>query len=296
MAKTIRDSNSVRDTKTIRDPATYLVATLGETFGLMPRLLGRIGGSIEAPEVRAITVADLRAALRAGLDDLAAFRSDVIFVCLLYPAIGLVLAWFTFNQDLLPLFFPMLAGFTILGPICAVGLYEMSRRRDAGRDANWSNGLALLGSASVGPIALVGGLLLLIFIVWILVAWLIYAVTLGPEPPAGIFELVLQSLGTGTGWVMIIVGFAVGAVFAAAALCVSFVSLPLLVDRDVGFRAAIATSVAAARASPGPVALWGLFVALSLAVAAIPALLGLIVVFPLLGHATWHLYRRAVVD
>ncbi len=282
--------------KTIRDPATFAIATLGDIFGVVPRMLRRVGGHDAAPAVRPITLSDLKAALRAGIDDLGAFRSDVVFVCVIYPAVGILLAWVTYQRDLLPLLFPLLAGFTILGPIGAVGLYEMSRRRAEGRSAQWSDGLALLSHPSTGPIALMGAILLLLFLLWIGAAALIYAATLGPALPEGPIDLVTRSVTTGAGWAMIVIGFAVGAVFASVALSISFVSLPLLVDRDVGLVPAIVTSVRAAAASPGPVAVWGLVVAFGLAIASIPALLGLIVVFPVLGHATWHLYRRVVAD
>ncbi|CAM4168211.1 DUF2189 domain-containing protein [Palleronia rufa] len=279
---------------TIRDPGTVALSTLGAAFAIVPKLLGKMTGSSAAPQVRSLTRSDLRAALAAGIDDLAAFRSDVLFVCLLYPTIGLVIAWAAFDRDVLPLLFPLLAGFTIVGPVAAVGLYEMSRRRASGEPTSWADGFRLLSSPSLMPILAVGAILFVLFLLWIGAAALIYGATLGPEPPRGLVDLLRGTLTTPAGWAMIVVGFAVGAVFAAVALTISFVSLPLLVDRDVGLVAALTTSVKAASASPGPVAAWGVIVAVCLALAAIPALLGLIFVFPILGHATWHLYRRIV--
>lgn len=281
--------------KTIRDPATYAIATLGDIFGIVPRMLRRVAGETEAPQVRAITLDDIGAALAAGLDDIRAFRSDAIFVCFLYPIVGLLLAAVAFQRELLPLIFPLIAGFTLLGPIAGIGLYEMSRRRAAGLEASWADLFKLFSSPSLGPIILLGLILFGLFLIWMGAAALIYQATLAPLHPAGPVDFVVKGLTTAQGWAMGVVGFAVGAVFAAVALSISFVGLPLLVDRDVGLVPAIVTSIRAAAKSPGPVAVWGLLISAALAMAAVPALLGLVVVFPILGHATWHLYRRAVV-
>ncbi|WOI56945.1 DUF2189 domain-containing protein [Palleronia sp. LCG004] len=281
--------------KAIGNPGSVAIGAIGSVFGIVPSVLRRIGGRREAvPDLRPLTTSDLRLALRAGLDDFMTFRSDIIFACLLYPVIGLVLARFAFQADLIPLLFPLLAGFALLGPVAAIGLYEMSRRRARGEEAKWSDGFSVLSSPSLGAIVMLGAILFVLFAAWIGAAGMIYAATLGPEAPAGLGDLLARATGTGAGWTMIVVGFAVGFVFAAVVLAISVVSFPLLVDRDVGVMAAIATSVRLAAANPGPVALWGLIVAVSLAIAAIPALLGLVVVIPVLGHATWHLYRRAV--
>lgn len=281
--------------KTIGNPGSFAISAIGDVFGVVPGVLRRMGGHGEAvPEINALTVADIRAALRAGFDDFLAFRTDVLFVCLLYPVIGLVLARLAFEAELIPLIFPLLAGFALIGPAAATGLYELSRRRARGEEVRWSDGFAVLQSPSLGPILALGAILFAIFAAWMGAAALIYLATLGPEPPADLVELIGRALTTGAGWIMIFAGFSVGFLFAALVLAISVVSFPLLIDRDVGLVAAIVTSIRLAAANPGPVALWGLVVAISLAVAAIPALLGLVVAMPVLGHATWHLYRRAV--
>nr|WP_102109584.1 DUF2189 domain-containing protein [Kandeliimicrobium roseum] len=281
--------------KTIGNPLSWTARALGDGASAVPPRLGRIGGTGVMPETRRLTFDDLRAALRDGWDDFAAFRTDVMFACLLYPVIGLVLAWFAFHQALLPLLFPLVAGFALLGPVAAIGLYEMSRRRVMGLEARWSDGFALLASPSLAPIVGVGAVLFLLFLCWLGAAGLIYEATLGPALPASAVALVRDALTTTAGWTMIVVGFAVGFVFAAVVLAVSVVSLPLLVDRDVGLVAAIVTSVRVAKANPKVIAAWGLVVAVCLALGSLPALIGLIVAMPVLGHATWHLYRRAVV-
>ena len=132
------------------------------------------------------------------------------------------------------------------------------------------------------------------FVLWILAAMLIYSVTLGPEPPVTFWRFALDVLTTGAGWTMIILGMGVGFVFAAIVLVISMVSFPMLIDRRAGVPVAVATSLQVARQSPVTVAKWGLIVAVLMALGSIPFFLGLIIVLPILGHATWHLYRAAV--
>jgi uncharacterized membrane protein len=136
--------------------------------------------------------------------------------------------------------------------------------------------------------------LLAIFLLWLAAAYAIYLVTLGPEPPTGVGSFVRDVFMTAAGWALIVVGVAVGFLFALLVLTISVVSFPLLLDRDVGLYAAVATSIRAVAANPGPMAVWGLIVAGGLVLGSIPVFLGLIIVMPVLGHATWHLYRKVV--
>jgi len=246
------------------------------------------------PQVNRIGMADLRAALRKGAGDFAALRTDVITAVALYPVIGFVLAAWAFNAGQLHLLFPLAAGFPLLGPVAAIGLYEMSRRRERGEAADWSAALATLTGRVLGPVLMLGCLLAAIFALWLLAAHAIWAATLGPEPHNGLVAFLGDSFATGAGWAMIVAGFGIGFVFAAAVLCISLVSFPMLIDRPVGVPVALATSLAVARRNPGTTACWGLIVAVLLVLGMIPLFAGLIVVLPILGHATWHLYRRAV--
>ena len=247
------------------------------------------------PAIRRIGAGDLMDALSRGLDDFRAARTDVIFLCVIYPVVGLILAGLASGYGLLPLLFPLASGFALLGPVAAVGLNEMSRRREQGQAVGWTDAFGVLRSPSIGSIVVLGLLLMAIFLVWLLVAETIYAVTLGTEPPVSFAAFAYEVFATGAGWALIVVGIAVGFVFAVVVLAISIVSFPMLLDTEVGVDVAVRTSIAAVRANPRTMALWGLIVACGLVLGSIPLLVGLAIVMPVLGHATWHLYRRTVV-
>jgi uncharacterized membrane protein len=274
------------------DQITLAALTLGS--------LGRsLRGSEESrnaplPAVYRIKVTDLRDAVVRGLDDFGAYRTDVIFLCLIYPLVGISLALLTFGYETLPLLFPLASGFALVGPVAAVGLYEMSRRREQGIPITWADAFGAISSPAFGAILVLGLVLLAIFLLWLLAANVIYELTLGPEPPVSIAAFVRDVFTTRAGWAMIAVGVGVGLLFALLVLAISVVSCPLLLDRDVGLRTALLTSIRAVTANPGPMAVWGLIVAGGLLIGSIPAFLGLIIVMPVLGHATWHLYRKVV--
>ena len=274
------------------DQITLAALTLGS--------LGRsLSGSEESrnaplPAVYRIKVTDLRDAVVRGFDDFGAYRTDVIFLCLIYPLVGISLALLTFGYETLPLLFPLASGFALVGPVAAVGLYEMSRRREQGIPITWADAFGAISSPAFGAILVLGLVLLAIFLLWLLAANVIYELTLGPEPPVSIAAFVRDVFTTRAGWAMIAVGVGVGLLFALLVLAISVVSFPLLLDRDVGLRTAVLTSISAVTANPGPMAVWGLIVAAGLLIGSIPAFLGLIIVMPVLGHATWHLYRKVV--
>ena len=248
-----------------------------------------------APTVRKIAVGDLWSALREGLGDLGVVREDVAFAALVYPVAGLLLADLLLNHNLVPLIFPLASGFAILGPVAAIGVYEISHRHEQGRPVTLPHALGVFRSPAIGSIFGLALILVGVFLLWLGVAYGIYTATLGPAPPVSIAAFAQAVLFTPAGWTMIAVGIGAGFLFAVLALALSVVSFPLLLDRDGGLGRAVATSVRAVMLNPVPMAVWGLVIAAGLVIGSLPALFGLIFVVPLFGHATWRLYRKLVV-
>jgi uncharacterized membrane protein len=248
------------------------------------------------PEVRRISRHDLVQSLREGMADMAAVRDDVLFIGVIYPVAGLILANLLFRYEFLPMVFPLASGFALLGPVAAIGLYEISRRREAGEHVSWGTAFQVLNSPAMGSILGLGSILLILFFAWLAIAYGVYAVTLGPEPPKSAAVFFDEVFRSPAGWAMIALGIGAGAVFAAAALALAVISFPLLLEHDVGMATAIRTSLKVVAENPQTMLLWGLIVAGLLVLGSLPALVGLIVVVPLLGHATWHLYRKVVAE
>src|SRR3954452_4143534 len=246
------------------------------------------------PQIRKITFADLQEALTRGVHDFLAMPSHAVFLCLIYPVVGFVLARLVLGANVLPLLFPLAAGFALIGPLAALGLYEMSRRREQGLDVSWKHALDIRRSPSLGAIVVLGLMLVAIFLVWIALAQAIYVANFGYAPAASMPDFANQVLTTPAGWTLAIVGNGVGFLFAVLVLTLGVVSFPLLLDRDVGVATAVLTSVRAVLANPFTMAVWGLIVAALLLAGSLPAFIGLAVVMPVLGHATWHLYRKMV--
>ena len=244
--------------------------------------------------VRKIGLKDLKDALARGIDDFLVMPSHAVLLCLIYPLVALLLARLTMGYDVLPLFFPLAAGFALIGPLAAVGFYELSRQREQGRNVSWRDAFDVFHSPSFGAIVALGVMLLIIFFVWLAVAQAIYVATFGYAPAASIPDFVTQILTTSAGWTLIVVGNGVGFLFALLAFTISVVSFPLLVDRHVGAAPAVITSVRAVLANPVTMVAWGLIVAALLVIGSLPFFFGLTVVLPVLGHATWHLYRKVV--
>ena len=257
-------------------------------------LISRAAIETTVPAIRRIGTADLWVALRAGWTDFLAIPTQLVFLCILYPIVGLVAARAAVGTDLLPLLFPLTAGMALLGPVLAVGIYELSRRREAGLPVTWVNAFDVLRSPAILSIASIGALLLAIFSAWIGSARLIYAVTMGAAVPASIADFIHTLTTTSAGWSMAILGDIVGALFAAVVLTLTVVSVPMALDRGVSPMLALRTSVQAVRTNPVTLAIWGVIVGGLLALGSLPLFIGLAVVMPVLGHATWHLYRRVV--
>jgi uncharacterized membrane protein len=243
--------------------------------------------------VRTIGAADLRASLREGMGDFLEKRGDLLFAGLIYTVIGLFAAVAASGGSLAPFFFPVAAGVALMGPVAALGFYELARRREAGLDAGWSHFLDVPKRPAWEAIVTVSALLLTIFLAWIATAGALYEAFMGGTP-ASVGAFLTDLFTTPGGWALIVFGNLAGLGFAILVLSLSVVSLPMLVDRDVDTRTALATSVRAVKANKAMMARWGLTVAVLLFLGSLPAFVGLAVVLPWLGYATWHLYTRLV--
>jgi uncharacterized membrane protein len=246
-------------------------------------------------EVRCIHFSDLKDALAKGLDDFVAMPTYAIFLCGIYPLIGLVLARLAFGYSILPLIYPLTMGFALVGPLAALGLYELSRRREEGQAVSVGHAFDVIQSSSIDAIAAIGFLLIVVFGAWLAVANAIYVSYFGYAPPASLQQFVHDVLTTQAGWNLIIVGNLVGFCFAVVAFIISVMSFPLLLDRDVGAAVALWTSIQVVMKNPVTMAIWGFIVAVLLVIGSLPFFLGLTIVLPVLGHATWHLYRKTVI-
>ena len=250
--------------------------------------------SAAEPAIREIGLSDLHEALRKGWEDFKAVPSHALFLCMIYPVLGLILARAVLGAAVLPLLFPLAAGFALIGPFAALPLYELSRRREAGEEATAWDAFEVLRSPSFGAMLGLGTLLFALLVTWVATAQAIYIAVFGYEGASSVRDFVTRVFTTPQGWWLIVVGCGVGFLFALVALCISVVAFPLMLDRHASAGEAMVTSLRVAAKNPVTIAAWGLIVAVLLVLGSAPFFLGLAVVIPLLGHATWHLYRSAV--
>lgn len=247
----------------------------------------------DLPAISRLTQTDLGAALAAGWADFKAAPIYGLFFAAVYAAGGLAIYfWFLGAGD--PFWFiPVVAGFPLLAPFAAVGLYEVSRRREAGEPLSWGPVLGALRGQGDGQLPVMGVVVLIVFGFWVILARGIFAIFFAQS---GVGFDSVAHVATLPGIAMLLVGGAVGAVMALALFAITAFSLPMLLHRPVDFVTAIITSVAAVNGNAAVMLRWAAIIAGLLFVAMIPAFLGLLVVLPVLGHATWHLYRRTVGD
>lgn len=237
-----------------------------------------------------LSFADLRAALGAGWQDFRAEPVFGLFFAAIYVAFGIGL-YFALAGNVDLLWWAAVAGFPILAPFSAVGLYEVSRRREASLPMRWGAVLGALRGRGDEQLLMMGGILFVAFSFWVILAHGIFAIFMAES---GIGGESLAALLTPTGLAMLAVGSVVGGLVALAFYSITVISLPMLVDRDVDFITAIIASLAMIRANRVVALAWAALIALALLVSILPAFLGLLVTLPVLGHATWHLYRRTV--
>ncbi|MCR6499585.1 DUF2189 domain-containing protein [Shinella sp. CPCC 101442] len=254
------------------------------------------GDMAARPAVRRIGMSDIWDALARGFDDFRAKPSHYVFLSLIYPICGVVLITWSSGANMLPLIFPLIAGFALLGPFFALGLYEISRRRERGMDTSWRHALEVRHSPALPSILAVGAMLTVLFVAWLVFAQLLYSNLFGPEPPRSLALFLASIFSSENGLLLMLAGNAIGFCFALVVLATTVVAFPMMLDRDVGAVAAVETSLRATLINPVPIACWGLIVAALLIVGTIPVFVGLAVVMPILGHATWHLYRKLIVE
>jgi uncharacterized membrane protein len=279
----------------IGNPVTWVFSQFSatEAIGSTPAATYFTTTDSGVPAMRRIGVDDIRTALRRGWSDTGAGRADLTVLWLIYPIMVAYIWAAVYYGQLVLLLLPVASGFALVGPLFAVGMYEMSRKRELSGEMHWLDGVSVLRSPSIWGIIGLGLSLMAAFAAWLVVATLIAQACLGPNIPTGL-GFFTAAFTTWPGLLMLALGTAAGAVFAVLVLVISSVSFPLLLDRPATLGTAIRTSVQAVRLNPGPMALWGVIVALGLLLGSIPLFTGLIVVLPVLGHGTWHLYRAIV--
>jgi uncharacterized membrane protein len=252
------------------------------------------GPTLVLPGIRKIGPADLKEVLAKGLEDFKAKPSHIVLLVVLYPIVGLFLIRLSAGYDVLPLIFPLVAGFALIGPLAALGLYELSRRMEEGIDANWRHAFDILHAPSLRAIVTLSIIMMAIYFAWLAAALAIFEYFFPGWEPLAVSDFLLQVFTSPSGWRLIVVGCGVGFLFAVVVLAVSVVSFPMLLDRKVSAWTAIQTSIRAVAANPVAMAMWGFIVAVLLFIGSLPFLFGLSVVMPVIGHATWHLYRKVV--
>lgn len=245
------------------------------------------------PQVRAIRSADLRDCLRRGWADFRATPLLGMFFANAFVVSGLVMSVITLATG--TTFWLVLAvlGFPLVGSLAALGFYEISRSRAAGERQRLGAILAHVWAQRGGQLPWLAATIVVIFLFWFFLGHMIFALFLGLAPMTNISSS-LAVFGTTEGLSMLLFGSAVGAVFAVVVFAISVIGMPLLVDRDIDFVTAMITSVKAVRAQPALYLGWGALIAVVTLLAMVPLFLGLFVAMPVLGHATWHLYGKAI--
>ncbi|MCI5074226.1 MAG: DUF2189 domain-containing protein [Oricola sp.] len=246
------------------------------------------------PKVNRIELRDLAEVLRKGLSDFASAPLFGLFFGGVYALGGIVIALSLTVWDIPWMIYPVAIGFPLIGPFVAVGLYEVSRRLQAGQPLNWGEVLGVIWLQRQRELAWMAFVMLFVFWVWMYQVRLLVAIILARSSFSTLDRFLDVIFTTTQGWIFLGVGHVVGAVLAMVLFSITVISIPLLLDREADFVTAMITSVKSVSTSPIPMLGWGLFVTLAVIVSSVPVFLGLVVTLPVLGHATWHLYKKAV--
>lgn len=245
------------------------------------------------PEIRTIAGADVLDALSAGLRDLARAPVYSLFFGAVFSAIGVAISYLLVVVGSSYWVLPVAAGFPLVGPFAAVGLYELSRRHEAGESLSWGGVLGAVIREGKHQLPSYAFITLFVYLIWVYLAHLIFALSFGLKPLTNVMTSA-DLLLTAEGIAMLVAGTVVGGALAAFLFAISVVSVPMLLDRDIDVVTAMIASVKAVLDNPAPMLLWGVVIAVACVLAMVPLFVGMILVFPVLGHASWHLYRRAV--
>ncbi|MBT1159020.1 DUF2189 domain-containing protein [Aminobacter anthyllidis] len=248
------------------------------------------------PEIRALTVDDIRQSLSKGAADFANCPIIGLVIALVFVVIGLAITTSLLVLHKPWLIYPFAIGFPLVGPFAAVGLYEVSRRLEAGQVPTPGEVLKVIWAQRRREVSWMAFVMLFVFWVWMYQIRLLMALILGRMSYATLDRFADLVLTTPEGWIFLGLGHVEGAALALVLFSITVISIPMLLDREVDFITAMLTSIRTVLASPLVMLGWGLVVTLMVLAACVPFFLGLLVALPVLGHATWHLYRRAVVS
>lgn len=246
------------------------------------------------PKLKPVDFPMLGAALAAGWQDFLKAPAFGLFFGGFYALGGIVMVLLTFWLGQIYMVIPLVIGFILIGPFVAVGLYEVSRALSEGRPLTWSGVLGVMLRQRSREFGWMSFVTLFVFWIWIYQIRLWMALFFGLQTATtwqAFFNMVLT---TPNGWTFLAVGSAVGLALTLGLFSITVISFPLLLDRDVDFITAMLTSLETVASNPIPMLAWGIFIAVIAILAMVPAFLGLLIVLPVLGHATWHLYRAVL--
>ena len=246
------------------------------------------------PDVAALTFADIRSALMSGLSDFARAPLYGLGIGAIFAAIGAAIVLALTVWDLPWMIYPFAIGFPLIGPFAAVGLFEVSRRLEKGEPISWSIVFSAVWRQRGRELSWMAFVMLFFFWIWMYQVRLLIALFLGRMSFATLDKFFDIILTTQQGWLFLAVGHLIGAALALLLFSITVVSIPLLMERDYDFITAMITSVKTVVASPLVMLGWGVFVTLAIIAASLPLFAGLLVILPVLGHATWHIYKQAV--